>query len=281
MRKNIKGVALLWTLLISMVLLTISGTMVNFIIKDSRFTVNIEDSVKAYAIAKSGLDWGNWYKKTNNLSNNNYLFNIDSNIVRVVISADSVTSTAYVNGVERSLRTKYSELVKTAVIPSTNLSPNTEGFTFWFDFWGSVAGDADFGLKNDSSVPALFVNVNSGNAKLCMYYNNPSLVISCSEPISLSGANPTEPYNLRAEINYIDGSSASLKVSKRTIIDEKETYVSLGSRHLSVPDSDWLGDLKYLFYPAGSYVSSGGSQGDGEYIQIGSLYFDKAMIAKY
>jgi uncharacterized protein (UPF0333 family) len=59
--KKKKGIALLWSLVISLVMLLISGTMVSIIVKDSQSSVRIEESAQAYAAAKSGMDWGIWY----------------------------------------------------------------------------------------------------------------------------------------------------------------------------------------------------------------------------
>jgi hypothetical protein len=61
MRKQKKGYALIWSVLISAILLVISSTMANVIIKELNMSTREENSNNAYTAAKSGIDWANYY----------------------------------------------------------------------------------------------------------------------------------------------------------------------------------------------------------------------------
>jgi hypothetical protein len=56
-----KGVALLWVVILSSVLIIISSTMVSYIIKESRSSVRIVSSSISYSYAKSGTIWASYH----------------------------------------------------------------------------------------------------------------------------------------------------------------------------------------------------------------------------
>lgn len=52
------GITLLWTMLITVLLLLIVATMVSIMVKEIRFSVNIDDASRAYFAAEAGLEKG-------------------------------------------------------------------------------------------------------------------------------------------------------------------------------------------------------------------------------
>ncbi|PIZ00360.1 hypothetical protein COY62_03085 [bacterium (Candidatus Howlettbacteria) CG_4_10_14_0_8_um_filter_40_9] len=58
--KNERGVALLWALITIAVLLAITGSMANLMIKESRMSTGIDGSISAYAAAESGIERGSY-----------------------------------------------------------------------------------------------------------------------------------------------------------------------------------------------------------------------------
>lgn len=56
--KQIKGVALLWALVVILVLLVIAGSLSGLVIKELRMSLNIDQSEQAYAAARSGIEVG-------------------------------------------------------------------------------------------------------------------------------------------------------------------------------------------------------------------------------
>lgn len=58
--KNEKGIALLWALITIAVLLAITGSMANLMIKESRMSTAIDGSISAYAAAESGIERGSY-----------------------------------------------------------------------------------------------------------------------------------------------------------------------------------------------------------------------------
>lgn len=54
------GVALLWVLIFSSILIIISSTMISYIIKEQRNSVRITSSATSYSYARSGITWATW-----------------------------------------------------------------------------------------------------------------------------------------------------------------------------------------------------------------------------
>ncbi len=57
-KKSQKGISLLWTMLIITLLLLIVATMVSIMVKEIRFSVNIDDAHRAYYAAEAGIEKG-------------------------------------------------------------------------------------------------------------------------------------------------------------------------------------------------------------------------------
>ncbi|MDD3481200.1 MAG: fibronectin type III domain-containing protein [Patescibacteria group bacterium] len=172
MRK--RGVALLWTVVLSSVLLIISGTMVSYIIKESQFSVKIEDSVKAYSAARSGIVWGT--KGLDDASNaedrDNFAEASLDGIQFDLIGNDEVPETTVTitgtnpsfiiesectyNGVTRKLEYEYTasspNVLQMTPGPAEEIQIsdyNTESFSMTFKFWGTHS--TMFGLNSNDN----------------------------------------------------------------------------------------------------------------------------------
>jgi uncharacterized protein (UPF0333 family) len=288
-----KGVALLWTLIICLVLLIVSGTMVGYIVKDSRASVRIEDSVQAYAAAKSGMDWGAWYVDNNvgpvPITKNNLVLNTNPNVnVSVSITRTgafpneitTVESLGEVNGVQRQLHYTISPST-----PRTDFSSGPIGGSFMmeFDFWTSSSlTPFEFGVKNSSSVPVLYMRVDSASG--CAYLES-----RVTTPVTTSGCldigsdtNKSNVFHFKGTIKYVKNISATLEIAQRdpvTMVLAPLPAITNDSIPLFMQD---FGQIT-SFYSSPPYTPVTGSMiGDGSYWlinnQTGPNYIDNVII---
>lgn len=133
--KRIKrGVALIWTMVLGSILIIISVTMSSYIIKESKFSVNIEDSVKSYFAASSGINFAlNKISKltiTDPSPNGDYSLDIDGDSIEETTYSISdctddpisrkyiqckIVSTAVYNGVTRAIEHKTRQVNRKAI----------------------------------------------------------------------------------------------------------------------------------------------------------------------
>lgn len=168
MIKKKQGVALLWAVILSSVLLLISGTMVSYIVRESQFSIKITDSNQAFAYAKSGIEWGIDCYENNKIDPINgcnipKVIDVDNDgtpETTVTIFRDSpsdpysVSSESNINNVLRKLVYQIipdsGTLIQPAPTGNTPADPgasymdtvenlgigdNSESFTLQFDFW--------------------------------------------------------------------------------------------------------------------------------------------------
>lgn len=182
-----KGVALLWAVILSAVLIIIATTMVNYIIKESEFSIKTGDSAQAYSYAKSGIEWANKQIKEQPLSALGVYefdwFGSDGSQlsdgltdIKVTLTKGSpislsctalycIRSTGYKGNVTRTLEYEAStpninhiltsELDDNTPVSGISVGNSTESFEIGFNFWGSHS--MMFGLNN-SNIDTLTTN---------------------------------------------------------------------------------------------------------------------------
>lgn len=273
-RKNKKGVALLWTLIICLVFLIVTSTMVGYIIKDSQASMRIEDSVQAYAAARTGIDWALVY-----INPDNQLVTIDQIVdytKTIQISSESevtvkVTGTIGAsviiesNGkklgtkiVERKLRYE-TKPYTTRVNPGYVVNGD---FKMDFDFWlGAPGTELSFGAKKETS-NSIELGVEIPTGTNCIY------ITALSQPsnncIDLGTEhNLNEPYKFKATLMYTKGVSAILEISQR---DSGSFSLSpVGSTSINL-----IGvTLNPIATPYGLSAGTDSSYVDGSYYQDG------------
>lgn len=249
--KQNKGVALLWTLIICLILMIVSGTMTGYIIKDSRASIRIEDSVQAYAAARSGLDWATWYTDLENKEitgiENGHVFddfekeitlNADPLVTATVTISGTIgdsgssliiDSTGLVNEVQRKL---HYEIRPASPITDGGILPNN--FKMEYDFWyDSLNANFIFGQKESDDSLGLGMIIEGNMPKCARLVVAPVTGQLTSDCIDLSNdTNLTEPYRYRATIIYISETIATLEISPRNTDGIFED--SLGSQSIDL-----------------------------------------------
>lgn len=301
-----KGVALLWVLVLSTVLMIISGTMVNTIIKESRFSISIEDSVKAYAAAKTGIDWGaaELANEKSTVAAGTIIIEKDAAGAAIVTTdvtinrtTKIVTSTGKSGNVRRRLEYHSTSNLGTRINPSkipndTPVGPLNESFTLQFDFWGKPnTSEVVFGLRNTAAVLA-----NSTQMSLVMYQSKLYLqvydsdtgvgskfnVIDINTKAQYQWISNADPYQYRATIKYVKDTSAVLTIRKReeykdpidgetkvkyTCVAEATADLTALSMHVGTFNSLLVSGPSPTTYVASDTDYADPYMGDGEYIE--------------
>ncbi len=288
-----KGVALIWSLVLSAVLLLISGTMVSYIVKESQFSVKITDSAKAYTYAKSGVEWANQnIADRNNQSPpqspevTDYIIDLNNDStpeIRITISgcvANPVTgiyesciieSTGISQEVTRKLEYQMipTELKKVtpSLLGSTELGTNTESFVLQFDLWSedSTPEPLTIGVDN-SSGGYLGFRLESSGQTAAVYQENSSTaeIVEIIGNIDLDEI--TQPYGHRVILKYIDDTAFQVTINKYS----NGIYECLYKKVVDIASIDF-GDLNSL------YLSGSGATynpGENDYIAIGDSRID-------
>jgi Tfp pilus assembly protein PilX len=217
--KQKKGVALLWAMITAVVIMLIASVVANVVIKESRMTVDVENSTRAYAAAQSGVEWAKWYIDQNckNPSDCNAVINqtidltegeVAVRVEKIVDFADhtkdyfDIQSTGQNPGaatVTRKLSYKYKgasfDIVSNKSIADNINNINTQdlhdSFSYMFDYWEdpTTANDdtvSSIGFKNNSSNQYIAVRIKhaaDGSRKLNVVYRSKS---DATEQVGLS-----------------------------------------------------------------------------------------------
>ncbi len=300
-----KAIALLWTLIIILVLLIISGTMASYMIKESRMGINIEDSSKAYAFAKSGIEWGVINKGE---AVGPTCFDLDISVTGVedvcvmvdVPNGDGtkITSTGKANNVVRKIEyiiqdNNAEKITPSDIVNNTIISPSVSGsFDFQFDFWADNAtfsGNSVFGLDTlpGSTNPSLYIKFGS-DGKISLNRKdssgNEETYGKLSIPLTSDATLINKYAEYRLKIKYVHDNSISLKLYQFDNIDKHlcVDYVS------SSPDINF--STLASFYTNSSGVSyenqTSVTIGDGTFIKItdsvtNNIYIDNIYLTRY
>jgi len=307
-----KGVALIWALVTSTVILIIATTIATAVIKESQMSVRIDASTQAYALAKSGIDLGNACLEeekclpTDMVSDKPYILPTLSvpltgaeegesleGIINITITKNAaddfkIESTGTVNGVKRKLKHHAKEEVGTVlenptILPkvTTKEKPtgtgenivNTESYTQKFDFWMNSGGDdATVGLSDASGNNAIYTKYVVGSGFRVYVKNGTNTFYS-------DYINPTidaTEYGYRAEIKVIRGYAAQLRILQSGVNDDMRTFSCLGATYVSLKDTDINGiDLNKLYPFTGVSYGLGG---DDNIVTIGGLIIDNMTL---
>jgi hypothetical protein len=304
-----KGVALIWALVTSTVILIIATTMATAVIKESQMSVRIDASTQAYALAKSGIDLGNACLEEKDCPPINIGDVNPLNFTMPLIGAEEgltgdisvsitktpedfiIESTGTVNNVKRKLKHHAKEEVGTVLEDPTLLPKittkerptgigvsiiNTESYTQKFEFWNGTGGDATVGLSDVTDVSvsnAIYMEYTVGSGfRVCVKNGATS---SCSEPITVSIDPAADEYGYRAEIEVIRDYVAQLRILKKNPGDV-ETFTCLGATYVSLKGTNInVIDLNELYPSTGVSYGLGG---DDNIVTIGGLIIDNMTL---
>jgi|GEM_PF-3812132 len=227
-----RGVALIWTLLTISILLFVTSTMANFIIRESQMSVRVEDSTKAYALAQSGIEWSKQYAASNadasvlSLVSENIplsaVFGANTGTVTVSVSRDTPTSPVKIisegsyAGVGRKLQhTIVSNVAKE--IPKVNLLSakyrTDASYDFQFDIWkkeGSTES-VKFGLREGSKT--LSVEYNGSNVFTISAFDGATQIGTKSVPIVEGSYTPVQTsYAIRVKVRYLESTAVQMTI---------------------------------------------------------------------
>lgn len=293
--KKKKGLALLWSLVLSSVLLIISGTMVSYIVKESQFSVRIQDSTQAYSYAKSGVELGLEYLSTPgikvfpktysgfDLSGDGEKNNLSVSIVKSATSGDCqspalycIYSTGSVGEVNRKLEHLIYSNPSTLITPinpvsNTNIGKNEESFLFQFDFWLPGNQAFNFGLGNSTNTVRIFLSLNQTDGAFRLGRTHAGTTIySNGEFRPYDDPDRLKPYIYRAKIRYIKDTAATMTVQKR---NDSGEYTCIDSISLNLNGADF-GNLERLYinpiptYSPGVLLASNRYNSTEKYIEI-------------
>lgn len=296
-----KGVALLWVLVLSVVLLIITGTMVSYIIKESRFSINIEDSTKAYSAAKTGIEWGRNELDIPNGSTGADI-EIEPGQVMANVTIDRVSNKIVSRGqsgqVRRQLEYQVSQNPGTTIYPvnmdAMPLGPYDDSVEMQFDFWGTGTGNSSDGSRvglddkavigtDQNSISMVLTSAGNVNLKII------SGKLGALPPFAALNSQGTPlvlpvggPYDYQASIKYVKDTSVSLIIRKRVKVGDIVTFECMGS---VIVDASTYG-----FGPFTSFDAEGGvnrtyitdntvyENGDSHYGVIDAFRFDNINV---
>ncbi len=280
MKKTKKGVALIWALVLSAILLIISSTMVSYIIKESRFSINIEESSRAYAAAKSGIDWGIYKINNENPQANSVTpFDFipgDGNDTIVTITHNPAGNPVYliasessVFGVTRKIEYTINQTLPT-IIQNSNLGiNNNNSFNLEFDLWFSAipnfTDNYQFGLQNNGATRSLYLEYFNNNFSLKA---NTSAGTLTQSTIGTRPTNTDQAYRLKIKIKYVENTAAKMTIEERDINFETLTCRLTTDYDLDLTSNHIDSNLNILFGSPGASFVTGGAHGDGSYYQI-------------
>lgn len=297
-----KGVALIWAMVLCGILLIISGSMVDFITKESRFAVQIEDSGIAYANASSGIEWGlekikgdREYRGDLTLSFTDGSASVSHSDIVGQPGKVKIESTGVSNFVTRKIEYVYADSSLGTEIDLTSMDAsigaNYGSFTLSYDFWGTGGNDAHIGLNNatDTTKPKLYLKLNGETATLKTFTltavdSSGTIINATTGPITMSAdTNRNWSYRYRATIRYIEAVGAFAKIQKLEQGDENANgkpgeYLCVATANLDLSSGTFkdMGDLNSIYINATnkSYIndSTEASVGDGKYVDTWNAY---------
>ncbi|MEI7690659.1 MAG: hypothetical protein WCI63_03475 [bacterium] len=246
-----KGVALIWAVVLCTVLMLIATIITTSVIKETQFSVRIDNSVRAYSAASSGIEWGKYCLQSQleknagtttpdpaslcmsanptftikSPSDAKYTVNISKVGLNYVIKSTGQAGT----DVKRVLEYVYQKADLTPISNGDlNLtvlnSPNgyDKGFSLTYDFWVIGNYPIEFGVRdasNSQKITVLFNNTAqtmSLSAKNNTVTSNPSTISLGDNALSTTDTYGIGvPYQLQVQIKYLHNNSATLTLKRR------------------------------------------------------------------
>lgn len=251
MIRNNKGVALLWTLLLSGVILIVGSTMAEIVIKENRLIINGQDSVRAYAAARSGIDWAidqveeSEKTGTNPDTTNTLTIDDDSgSTASVIIATDPVDSSNKIissvgvsNGVNRKL-----EYTRKRVAPAStslagfdsgthtvNIGNNMGSFDLVFYFWPNKSSSKESISIQDTNTSTplnqVRIDLNSPGLGVTLKSNNEEIFNNTGTPLAVN-LTDTRPFAYKVEVKYLSDTGFSFIISRNYFHDNHKDGIN-------------------------------------------------------
>jgi len=266
-----RGVALIWTLLTISILLFVTSTMANYIIRESQMSVRLEDSTRAYALAQSGIEWSKQYAANHTdsitlaLDSENIplsdVFGADTGTVTVSVKRGSPTDPVKIisegsyAGVGRKLQYTIvsnvaTEITKDKILGGAKYSTDAS-YDFQFDIWKKVGStqSVQFGLSD-------------GTKKLTVVYDGSSMftISAASDSVNPPKTESTSiiedggPYTststshaIRVKVRYLESTAVQMTIYRMAdpggmFICNNTATIDLGGSDLSMLTANFISD---------------------------------------
>lgn len=307
--KQKNGVALIWALILSSILLIVSGTMVSYITKEAQFGFQIGESTRVYSAAKAGITWASKKVEENrdNINNTPVTLSLDEIDITVVIMPASsglcdsgtgsidycISSEASADGkITRKIFVKKRKTDRDDTLDSYEsilanpASPQiTDGgensFSINFEFWGTPLPPTTtipFGFQNETRNTKLYIEFNEDEAELVAEYWDPNSgafeSLRSSTSINTAPESGSTTYSFIADLSYIDDTTAVLSIIARDS-GLKKVSPCRGEISLDLSGID-MGNLNYIYTSSDITSGSGLGGGDDKVFDVGGqgLYLD-------
>jgi hypothetical protein len=245
-RSKKRGVALVWVMIMSVILMIVSSAMTTAIIKETRMITNITDSTQAYAAAKSGIDWAKVFIdnecKPNYWNGQNYSTNLTIGVTTIALTITPTTqnmgscnsnfahgdilveSSGSSYGVNRKIEHKVRKNgfttvdVDGVITDDNNLNATLDidgSFTIQFDLWlkpgSTLTSNQRLGVTDNVSNAAYFEIMPSNQYRIAGKIAGTDFASSTA---TLTGIDTDSPYAMRVTLQYLNKSGIVAKVEK-------------------------------------------------------------------
>jgi hypothetical protein len=283
-----RGASLIWAIVVSTVVFTISVTTSSFVIKESQMSVRMNESARAYAAAESGIEWGKYCIEKNlaacpAATTTNNTFALDGSTYKVTIARgtdDTIKSIGTSNGVNRQIDYVNKVGQNPVLLGASDNFTATGSYVQQFDYWtdGLSTSIGKIGIGDSVGTKAIYlehyVDVTQKMRLVAKNGTNFNRNTDVGLPVSVDTAKISGPYNYRIRIEYTRDLYAKMTVmTKNATAVESFTCVS----PIMIVDLRILGigpsDLTRFYYSA---TPVAGAVGDGASYQLGTkeVYFD-------
>jgi hypothetical protein len=280
-----KGVALLWSLILTFVLLIVSGSMASIIVKENQMTINNQFSAQAYGNARSGIEWGTDYLESLDPSascatekditlETTVLSKVHIDITVPATGGCKISSTGTYRAATRKIEYTTADKNVKSVPPNSTThkstvsnfrvgDTNNGSFDFNFKFWlnsDTLSANSEFGVINSTDSSKKIALQISNTKSLNLIVNSGIKAIPLSTQGNAVTSDPNSPYAYEANIKYIKDWSVIIKIRARSPVTGQ--YECIGSTTLP---AESMGDMVLLYAPNTSYEIATSTSSFGNY----------------
>jgi Tfp pilus assembly protein PilX len=127
-----RGASLIWAVVLCSMLMLVSGTVASFVIKESKMSVRMDDSARAYAAAEAGLDWAKLCLLNQSCKNSfsSLGYKVEMDLAEAKYEVTVVENNGYIinsRGTSNSVNREIEYIFKEAAPDFVDLDPNADG----------------------------------------------------------------------------------------------------------------------------------------------------------
>ncbi len=251
-----RGIALIWALVTSAVMLMLATVLANISIKEIQSARRTDNSQEAYANAKTGIEWAIDFIANGSGDNGTYIFNQSpTSKFTVTISTSGNDRVIVSEGKINNLTTRRIEYkIRDSAINVVPCASNqfaavatSNSFDWKFDFtlkdaFGSGTSTASAVTTSGQKIDVVFSRSGANyTAQLISGGTSSSLLT-----LNAQGQNVNEELKFRASVRYVKNIGAELKIEFRddTVPAAQENLKCV--KRVSIPLTTTLGAFQYV-----------------------------------